>query len=194
MPRSLIVRVKEFVPAKALGHYWDLRVEALNCNWKYFSPGIKKCTPKSQGGSSRFGLTGGLLPTNLIPLFAAFTYFSLAVASKCLNMRFLYQKHLLKTLKRRPPSRTNGILWYWLVKAPNRLTTQPYTRSSQIHPPPPRYTSKTAHWTSSFTRSYREEAINRLGMRKQEESSYTIGSNPSNLWLGLQGICHCYSV
>jgi hypothetical protein len=65
----------------------------------YFSPGINKCTPEGRGGSSRFGLTGGLLPTSLIPSYAAFTYSSLAITLRCLNMRFLHQKHLLKTLK-----------------------------------------------------------------------------------------------
>jgi hypothetical protein len=44
---------------------------------------INKCTPKGLGGSSRFGITGGLLLTNLLPLFAAFTYFSLVIALIC---------------------------------------------------------------------------------------------------------------
>ena len=65
----------------------------------YCGSRINKCTPEGWGDSSRFPQTGGLPPTNLKPLFAAFAPFSSAIASICLNMRFLYRKHLTKTPK-----------------------------------------------------------------------------------------------
>jgi len=33
-----------------------------------------------------------------------------------------------------------------------------------------------------------------LGMRKQEKSTYAVGPDPSNIWLGLQGICNCCGI